>query len=67
MDTKIKLDYSLINNIEVDGITSHYDHDLSDAYIASAWYGDRPMTQEELDALNEDSEHVYDLVWHHLH
>lgn len=67
MKTKITLDYSLISDIEVDGITSRYDHDLSDAYIASAWYGDRKMTEEELDVLNEDSAHVYDLVWHHLH
>lgn len=67
MDTKIILDYSLINSIEVEGVGSSYGHDYSDAYITRAWYGDREMTDEELDALNENGAYVYDLVWDYMH
>ena len=32
--------------------------ELCDAYIESADYGDREMTDEELDILNEDGEFI---------
>jgi hypothetical protein len=59
----VKLDYSKIDNIEVDGI-DHRDYpDYCDAYIVSADYGDRPMTEEEIEILNEDSQFVFETVW----
>jgi len=54
-----KLDYSKIDNIKVDGIDYSDYPDFADAYIASADYDGRAMTDEELDLLNEDSDFVY--------
>jgi hypothetical protein len=63
----IKLDYSKINNIEVDGI-DHADYpDFCDAYIASADYDGREMTDEEIELLNEDSDFVYSAVYNYLY
>ena len=36
--------------------------DFCDAYIVSADYDGVPMTQEQLDEINEDSQYVYDSV-----
>jgi hypothetical protein len=58
-----KLDYSKIDNIEVDGI-DHRDYpDYCDAYIVSADYDGEPMTEEEIEILNEDSQFVFETVW----
>jgi hypothetical protein len=55
---KIKLDYSKISGVVVDNVY-RWDHpDYSDAFIASAQYGDREMTEEELEVLNEDGAYV---------
>ncbi len=59
---KIVLDYSQIDDVEVDGIDTRDYPDFCDAYIASANYKGRDMTEEELDVLNEDSSFVYDCV-----
>lgn len=58
----MKLDYSKITDIEVDGIDYRDAPDFCDAYISAASYGDREMTEAELDALNEDSGFVYEQV-----
>ena len=63
----IKLDYSKIDNIEVDGIDYADYPDFCDAYIASAYYDGREMTDEELDVLNDDSDFVYSAVENHLY
>ena len=63
----IKLDYSKIDNIEVDGIDYADYPDFCDAYIASADYDGREMTNEELDVLNDDSDFVYSAVENHLY
>ena len=63
----IKLDYSKIDNVEVDGV-DYFDYpDFCDAYIASADYDGREMTDEELDVLNDDSDFVYSAVENHLY
>ena len=51
---KITLDYSKINNVQVGGIDTEDFPDFCDAYIESADYGDRVMTEKELDVLNQD-------------
>ena len=56
--TSIKLDYSKISNVQVGGVDMQDYPDLCDAYIESADYGDREMTDEELDILNEDGEFI---------
>lgn len=58
----IKLDYSKIEDIELDGIDTNDYPDFCDAYIASAYYDGRPMTYEELEVLNDDTSFVYELV-----
>lgn len=51
----LKLDYSKISNVSIGGLDMADYPDFCDAYIESADYGDREMTDEELDVLNEDS------------
>ena len=63
----IKLDYSKIDNIEVDGIDYADYPDFCDAYVASADYDGREMTDEELDLLNDDSDFVYSAVENYLY
>jgi hypothetical protein len=58
----MKLDYTKIEDVEVDGIDTNDYPDFCDAYIASATYKGREMTEEELDTLNEDNSYVYDKV-----
>lgn len=56
-------DYSKISNVELDGI-DHSDYpDYCDAYIVSAEYDGRPMTEDEIETLNEDSQFVYEKVF----
>lgn len=61
------LDYSQISDIEVDGIELRDYPKFCDAYIASATYKGRPMTDDELDRLNDDSSFVYDQVLKRLY
>jgi hypothetical protein len=56
------MDYKLIDNIEVDDIDTSDYPDFCDAYISSADYNGKPMTDEQLDKLNEDSDFVYQKV-----
>lgn len=56
------LDYSQIENVDVDGIDFSDANDFCDAYICSATYMGRDMTDAELDVLNEDGQFVYDAV-----
>ena len=44
-----KLDYSKIEDVYVAGINYRDAPDFCDAYIESAWYDGREMTDEELD------------------
>ena len=60
------MDYKLIDNIEVDGIDTKDYPDFCDAFIASADYDGKEMTEEQLDELNEDSYFVYECVQNHL-
>jgi len=60
------MDYKKINNIEVDGIDTKDYPDFCDAFISSADYDGKEMTEEQLDELNEDSDFVYECVQNHL-
>jgi len=61
------LDYSKISDVEIDGIDHRDAPDYVDAFISSASYDGRPMTDEELDELNSDSDFVYSCVDDRLH
>ena len=59
---KKQLDYKLISDVEVEGIDHKDAPDYVDAFIASATYDGRDMTDEEIDMLNDDSDYVYEAV-----
>ena len=61
------MDYRLITNIEVDGIDTRDYPDFCDAYITSADYNGTPMTDEQLEEINQDGQFVYDAVIKHLY
>ena len=58
--------YDLIDNIEIDGIDTNDYPDFTDAFIASADYNGVEMTDEQLEALNEDYSFVHDCVYTQL-
>ena len=62
----MNLDYAKISDVEVEGIDTADYPDFCDAFIASADYDGREMTDMELDTLNDDSDFVYDAVQTHL-
>lgn len=63
----IKLDYSQIEDVEVDGIDTRDYPDFVDAFISSATYMGRDMTDSELDVLNDDGDYVYQKVQDQLY
>jgi len=60
------MDYKKIDNIEIDGIDTKDYPDFCDAYICSADYDGVPMTDEQLDELNEDGDYVYEHIMDYL-
>ena len=60
------MNYDLIDNIEVDGIDTNDYPDFCDAFISSADYNGVEMTDEQLEALNEDYDFVHDCVYNQL-
>ena len=60
------MNYDLIDNIEVDGIDTNDYPDFTDAFIVSADYNGVEMTDEQLEALNEDYSFVHDCVYNQL-
>lgn len=62
-----QLDYSKIDSVEVDGIDTRDYPDFVDAYISYAEYKGKPMSDAQLDRLNEDRDYVYECVQDHLY
>jgi hypothetical protein len=60
------MDYKKIDNIEIDGIDTKDYPDFCDAYISSADYDGVPMTDKQLDELNEDGDYVYEHIMDYL-
>ena len=60
------MNYDLIDNIEVDGIDTNDYPDFCDAFISSADYNGKPMTDEQLEALNQDYSFEHDCVYNQL-
>jgi hypothetical protein len=61
-----KMDYKKIDNIEIDGIDTKDYPDFCDAYISSADYDGVPMTDKQLDEINEDGDYVYEHIMDYL-
>jgi len=53
------MDYKKITNVVLDGIDLEDYPDFCDAYILSADYDGEPMSEDQIDKLNEDSDYVY--------
>lgn len=60
------MNYDKITNVVVGGIAYDDYPDFCDAYIESADYDGTPMTQEQLDELNDDVDFVYQAVQDYL-
>lgn len=65
--SRLKLDYNLIDDITFMDIDFRDNPDFCDAFIDSASYNGREMTEEELDILNEDTDFVYKKLQEHLY
>jgi hypothetical protein len=62
-----KLNYDLIDNIEFEGINHNDYPDYCDAYIISAEYDGREMTEGEIEELNNDLSFVYEKLMDFLY
>ena len=51
------MNYKLITNVEVDGVDIKDYPDFCDAFISSADYNGKPMTEFQLDQLSDDFVH----------
>lgn len=60
------MDYTKIENVEVDGIDNNDYPDFCDAFIASADYNGEPMTDDQLDKLNDDGDFIHECVQNQL-
>lgn len=61
------MDYDKITNIVFDNIDYNDYPDFCDVFIASADYGDREMTEDELEEINKDSEFVHEQLMDYLY
>jgi hypothetical protein len=59
---KKTMDYKKIDNIEIDGIDTKDYPDFCDAYIVSADYDGVPMTDKQLDEINEDGDFQHQCI-----
>ena len=55
-----------IDNIILDGVDPKDYPDFADAFIVSADYKGKPMTDKQLDEINEDSDFVYSCVFNSI-
>lgn len=56
------IDFRQIKNVQVDGIDMRDAYDFVDAFISYAELRGIPLTEYQLDKLNEHSDYVYDQV-----
>jgi hypothetical protein len=62
-----EIDFTKIDNVELDGIDYRDAPDFSDAYIVSCDIDGIPATEEELEIINNNGEFVYDQVEKHIY
>ena len=62
-----KMEYKKIDNIEIDGINTKDYPDFCDAYISSADYDGVPMTDKQLDEINEDGDFQHECIMNDIH
>ena len=59
--------YEDINNVDVECVNMDDYPDFVDAFISSADYRGEPMTEEQLDILNEDGDFIYNAVLNQIY
>jgi hypothetical protein len=63
----MEIDFKKITNVELDGIDSNDYPDFCDAFIVSAEYDGREMTEEEIDYINDvHFDFVHECVYNNL-
>lgn len=61
------MDITKIDNIEFEGIDYKDAPDFCDAFIASADYNGKEMTDEQLNTINDNSDFVHEELYNYLH
>lgn len=61
------MDYKKISNIVLDGIETVDYPEFCNAFIVSADYYGKEMTDEQLDELNNDTDFIYSQVENYLY
>lgn len=61
------MDKTKIDNIRFDDVNTKDYPDFSDAFICSADYEGREMTESELNEINEDRDFVYEKLIEYLY
>lgn len=64
----MKIDLSKLTELSFDGIDTNDYPDFCDAFLESAYYIDRELTEEELNYINENetafiNENIYDYIF----
>ena len=62
-----EMSHELIDNVDVQGIDTTDYPDFCNAYIASADYDGKPMTDKQLDEINDDGDFVYECLTRQLY
>jgi len=57
-----EINLRLVTDVEVEGIDTRDYPDFSDAFISYAAYDGQPMTEQQLDQLNQCSDFVYEQI-----
>lgn len=60
-------DYTKISDVQIDGIDTSDWPDMCDAYISSASYKGKTMTESQLEKLNNNSNFIYEQVMNKLY
>jgi hypothetical protein len=63
----MKFDHRLISDVVMEDVHAWDRPDFADAQITSASYDGRPMTEDEIDALNEDGDFVNNAAHEFFH
>lgn len=63
---KSTIDLTKIDSVEVEGIDTRDYPDFTDAFISYAELDGKPLTEDQLNDLNEDRDFVYEEVLRHL-
>jgi hypothetical protein len=63
----MSLDLSKVSNAEIEDVCMSDYPDFCDAHIVYAEYNGIPMTDDQLDVLNDDSDFVHEQVFKHLY